>query len=75
MKLLDAIETLEHWYLLERFSDKLSCGPIIFKILGEFYHFVISSKYLQLRNCKICAKINLWFISLGNPAICGKKLI
>jgi hypothetical protein len=41
--ILDAIETLEHWYLLERYSDKLSCSPVIFKnfpLLGEFHHFL-----------------------------------
>jgi hypothetical protein len=43
--MLDAIETLQHLVLLlERSSDKLSCGHVIFKIfpfLGEFPHYFL----------------------------------
>jgi hypothetical protein len=43
MTILDAIETLEHCYLLERSLDKLSRGLVIFKIcphLGEFHQIL-----------------------------------
>jgi hypothetical protein len=51
MKILDAIETL-YWYLLGRYLDKLSCGPIIFKIFPLLGTFHQNTFFLSLKGIK-----------------------